>query len=223
MRLHEFRAGRDSIRQEPYRRAMHWFDDADAIAPVLPAIWLVRTDADPRNLTERSALRRGLARRVVARQLGCREDEVVIEHDKAGQPFLALPSARDLHLSLATRAGVVATGLAQHPVGVDVERVDPEALPPLDLLHPEERGFVAATAPAFRPLAFARLWAAKEAYVKALGTGFVRPPESFCVSLLSDDRFSVRDPQHPAKRQGELRLMKNGGQDVLAAAAIVLD
>lgn len=202
---------------------MHWFDDADAIASALPAIWLIRTEAHPRNLTERSALRRGMAQRIVARQLGCREGDVVIDHDKAGQPFLALPDARDLHLSLATRAGVVITGLAQHPVGVDVERVDPEAVPPLDLLHPEERCFLAAAAPAFRPLAFARLWAAKEAYVKALGTGFTRPPESFCVSLLSDDHFSVRDPQHRTERQGALRLMKNGDQDVLVAAAIVLD
>ncbi len=202
---------------------MHWFDDADAIAPALPAIWLVRTEAEPRNLTERSALRRGTARRIMARQLGCREGDVVIDHDKAGRPFLALPSARALHLSFATRAGVVVTGLAQHPVGVDVEHVDPAAVPPLDLLHPEERRFLAAAAPAFRPLAFARLWAAKEAYVKALGTGFTRPPESFCVSLLSGDHFSVRDPRHRTERQGALRLMKNGGQDVLAAAAIVLD
>lgn len=202
---------------------MLWFDDADAFAPALPAIWLVRTDAEPRNLTERSALRRGLARRIVARQLGCPEDDVLIDHDAAGRPLVALPSATGLHLSLATRAGTVAVGLAQRPLGVDVERVDAETKPPFDLLHPEERGMLEAMSPAIRPLAFARLWAAKEAYVKALGTGFVRPPESFCVSLLSDSHFSVRDPEHSTERQGALRLMKNGGQDVLAAAAIVLD
>ncbi|MGX1740907.1 4'-phosphopantetheinyl transferase family protein [Bosea sp. NPDC055353] len=200
---------------------MHWSDDADTVAPALPAIWLVRTDACPHNLTERSALRRGTARQVLARQFGCREDDVVIEHEAAGRPLLALPEA--LHLSLATRAGVVAVGLARHPLGVDVERVDAQALPPLDLLHPDERRLLKATAPPARPLAFARLWAAKEAYVKALGTGFARPPESFCVSLLSEARFGVRDPSRGAEAQGELRLMKSGGQDVLAAAAIVLD
>lgn len=200
---------------------MYWFDDADAIAPALPAIWLVRTDAAPRNLTERSALRRRIARRIVARQVGGMEGDVLIDHDAAGRPLLALPEA--LHLSLATRAGIVAIGLARSPLGVDVERVDAEAATPLDLLHPEERRFLDATSPAARPLAFARLWAAKEAYVKALGTGFVRPPESFCASLLSDAAFSVRDPQHSAERQGACRLIKNGGQDVLAAAAIVLD
>ena len=200
---------------------MHWFDDADAIAPALPAIWLIRTDAEPRNLTERSALRRGNAQRVLARQFGCRQDDIVIEHDPAGRPQLALPGA--LHLSLATRAGTVAIGLAQHPLGVDVERIDAEALPPLDLLHPDERRFLETTAPPARALAFAHLWAAKEAYVKALGTGFTRPPESFCVSLLSETRFGVRDPARRTETQGELCLVKNGGQDVLAAAAIVLE
>lgn len=200
---------------------MHWSDDADTVAPALPAIWLVRTGADPRNLTERSALRRNTARQVLARQLARPESEIVIDHDPAGQPFLALPER--LHLSLATRAGVVAVGLARHPMGVDVERVDWEVASPLDLLHPDERRFLEATELPDRPLAFTRLWAAKEAYVKALGTGFTRPPESFRVSLLSDDRFSVRDPEHGTERQGALRLMKNGDQDVLAAAAIVLD
>ncbi|WP_293798958.1 4'-phosphopantetheinyl transferase superfamily protein [uncultured Bosea sp.] len=199
---------------------MHWSDDADALAPALPAIWLVRTDADPRNLTERSALRRDTARRVLAQQLGCHRNEIVIDHDPAGQPFLARPE--QLHLSLATRAGIVAVGLARHPLGVDVERVDMEGAPPLDLLHPDERRFLEATASPARPFAFARLWAAKEAYVKALGTGFTRPPESFCVTLLSETRFGVLDPLHGTEARGDLRLMKNGGQDVLAAAAIIL-
>lgn len=199
---------------------MHWSEDADAVAPALPAIWLIRTGAAPRNLTERSALRRGTVRRILAQQFGCHQDGIVIDHDPAGRPFLVLPERLDL--SLATRSGIVAVGLAQGPLGVDVERVDAEAKPPLDLLHPEERRFLEATAPPAHPLAFARLWAAKEAYVKALGTGFTRPPESFCVALLPDRRFSVLDPLHDTQAQGELRLMKNGGQDVLAAAAIVL-
>lgn len=211
------------MRREHYRWAMHWFDNADAIAPALPAIWLVRTGVNPRNLTERAALRRGTARQVLARQLGCREDDVVIDHDKAGRPLLALPETPGLHVSLATRAGGVAIGLAQHPLGVDVESVEARAIAPLDLLHPDERRFLEATAPSIRPLVFARLWAAKEAYVKAIGTGFVRPPESFCVSLPSETRFNVFDPLSGTDHQGELRLMKNGGQDVLAAAAIVLD
>ena len=74
-----------------------------------------------------------------------------------------------------------------------------------------------------RALAFARLWAAKEAYVKALGTGFARAPESFAVTLLSPDRFAVTDPQRAGVIEGASRTMKNGGQEILAAAMVVLD
>ena len=200
---------------------MHWFDAADAIAPALPAIWLVRTDARPHNLTERSALRRGLARRIVARQLGCREEDVVITHDAAGRPLLDLPREADLHLSLATRAGIVAVGLAGRPLGVDVEQVDEQTAPPLDLLHPDERSALDAVASTERARSFARLWAAKEAYVKALGSGFRRAPESFAVSLLSETAFRVTDASAPAGFIGSLRAMKNGGHEIMAAAIVI--
>ena len=202
---------------------MHWFDDADAIAPALPAIWLVRTDAKPRNLTERSALRRDTARRIVARQLGCREIDVAIEHDAAGRPLLAAPGASGLCLSLATRSGIVAIGLAQHPLGVDVEAVDAADAPPLDLLHPSERIALDAAAPIERPRVFACLWTAKEAYVKALGSGFRRAPESFAVSLLSEATFRVTDACAPTEAIGAFRSMKNGGHEIMAAAFVVVD
>lgn len=200
---------------------MHWFDDADAIAPALPAIWLIRTGANPRGLAERSALRRGVARRIMASQLGCREGDVAIAHDAAGRPLLDLPRATGLHLSLATRGGIVAVGLARQPLGVDVEQVEERALPPLDLLHPDERTAVAATTANQRAQHFTRLWAAKEAYVKALGSGFRRPPESFAVSLLSDSAFRVIDASAPADFTGTLRAMKNGGHEIMAAAIVM--
>lgn len=200
---------------------MHWFDDADAIAPALPAIWLVRTHAAPRNLTERSTLRRGMARRIVARQLGCREEDVAIAHDAAGRPLLDLPRETGLHLSLATRAGIVAVGLARQPLGVDVEQVDVQAAPPRDLLHPDERRALMEVDTTQRARSFTRLWAAKEAYVKALGSGFRRAPESFAVSLLSETAFRVTDASAPAAFTGALRAMKNGGHEIMAAAIVV--
>lgn len=204
-------------------RAMLWLDSAEGTAPALPAVWLIPTGARPRNLVERSALRRETARHVIARQLGCAEADVVIDHEPAGRPQLVWPGRERLHLSLATRAGIVAIALAERAVGADVERLDVENPPPLDLLHRDEQRFLSATEPALRALAFARLWAAKEAYVKALGTGFERAPESFAITPLSESRFRVIDPVRGSRTEGEMRTMKNGGQDILAAAAIVLD
>jgi phosphopantetheinyl transferase len=200
---------------------MHWLDDVDAITPALPAIWLIRTGANPRGLTERSTLRRGVARLILARQLGCREGEVAIAHDAAGRPLLDRPKGTGLHLSLATRGGIVAVALARQPLGVDVEQVDEKAVPPLDLLHPDERRAVTATDTIQRARHFARLWAAKEAYVKALGAGFRRAPESFAVSLLSETAFRVADAFASADVTGALRTMKNGGHEIMAAAIVM--
>lgn len=202
---------------------MHWLRSIETTAPSYPAVWLIETAQRPRNLVERSQLRRGTAEAVLARQLGCSEDQVAIAHDPAGRPKLAASQAGRLHISLATRAGIVAVALAEKPVGVDVELVDPAGIIPREALHPDEQQMLGAIETGMRPLAFARLWAAKEAYVKALGTGFTRPPESFAVSLSSPERFRVDDPSRGLRADGVLRTIENGGRETLAAAAIVLE
>jgi phosphopantetheinyl transferase len=212
----------DKSHDPVYPAAMIWLSSETEPAPRLPAVWLIATGAEPANLTERSALRRGVARRILAMQANLTEAGVVIDHDEHGRPLLARPAGTGLHLSLATRAGLVAVALAHRPVGVDVERIDPLAPPPLAVLHPRERETLLALPEAARPLAFARIWAAKEAYVKALGTGFARAPDSFSVSLLGDDTFA---PDDLAGRSatGHGRVVRSGGEVTLAAAIVILD
>jgi len=202
---------------------MIWLHSAHETAPALPAAWLIATGARPGNLTERSQLRRETARQIIARQLALPLYEIEIGHDGSGRPLLARPTGRSLNVSLATRAGLVAVALAQPPVGIDIERVDLLAWPPLAALHPNESAMLRELPDAEQALAFARLWAAKEAYVKALGTGFIRAPESFAVSLHSSERFTVADPARPGVTAGVLRTIENGGQEILAAAMVMLD
>lgn len=201
---------------------MIWLTSPTSTSDTLPAAWLVRTDERPANLTERSRLRRGLARDILARQLGLRPESVVIAHDPRGRPLLDIPGVSGLHISLATRAGQVAVALTHEPVGVDVEVVGAANELPLAALHPREQAFLSALGEAERALAFARLWSAKEAYVKALGLGFVRPPESFAVTLQTDGRFEVTDPDRQGRITGHVETMKNGGQEILAAAMVRL-
>ncbi len=205
-----------------YPAAMIWLSSPDDIAANLPAVWLVATPERPATLPERSALRRGVAARVLARQLGLPREAIAIGHDGRGRPLVAQPRGSGLHLSLATRAGVVAVALAHRPVGVDVEAVDATAAPPMGVLHPEEAAWLLAQQPASHALAFARLWSAKEAYVKALGTGFVRTPESFAISLSPEGRLTVRDDAAAAAASGVCRTIENGGQDILAAAIVII-
>jgi 4'-phosphopantetheinyl transferase len=201
---------------------MLWLTAPDAIAPALPACWLIATGARPRNRPQRSALRHRVARDVLARQLGCAPDAITIGHEAGGRPLLLAPERDGLQIALATRDGVVALALAEGPVGVDVERVDPALAPPLAVLHEQERQALAALPEAKRPLAFARLWAAKEAYVKALGTGFAREPARFAVHLEGPELFRVEDPELRLCARGHGLVMKNGGHGDMAAAVIVL-
>lgn len=201
-------------------RGMIWIEDGRVRAPDLPAVWLVATGAAPAGLAGRSRLRRETAARILARQLDRPEGALPIDHLPGGRPVL--PGCEGLHLSLATRAGVVAVGLAGEPVGVDVEEIQQDAPVPLALLHPLEQAELERASAADRTTVFAQVWAAKEAYVKALGTGFARPPESFAVSLLASGRFRVTDPSQPTAAQGWTRLLNGGGRVALAAAVIVL-
>lgn len=200
-----------------------WLTAPDLTAATLPAAWLVATAMQPRNLTERSKLRRDTARAIIARQLGVPLEHIGISHDPKGRPVLETPGGTGLYLSLATRSGIVGVALARGPVGIDVEHVDVTATPPFAALHREEEAALRGFPDEARALAFARLWAAKEAYVKALGTGFARAPESFAVRLLSPDRFEVVDPLRGTGAEGAIRTIENGGQEILAAAMIVLD
>lgn len=202
---------------------MIWLTSPDAIAPHLPAAWLIATGEAPANLVARSALRRGTARTILSRQLRVPAAEIGIAHDANGRPLLEAPGHAGLHISLATRGGFVAIALAQRPVGIDVERVDPALALPLGALHPRERTALLALPAATRALDFARLWSAKEAYVKALGLGFVRAPESFCVILGEDESLAVDDPDCPGVTSGLGRIIKkNGGQEILAAAMVTM-
>jgi phosphopantetheinyl transferase len=196
---------------------------ATETAAGLPALWLIATGQSPGNLAERSALRRATAQAIVASQLGLPPQAVLIGHDPRGRPILERPAGTGMHLSLATRSGLVAVALARGPVGVDVERIDSGSAPPLAVLHPRERAAMLALPEPSRPLAFARIWCAKEAYVKALGLGFMRAPERFAVALKGTGGFSVHDPERPGSVSGTGHVIENGGQESLAAAMIVLD
>lgn len=160
----------------------------DSIRPAdsLPAIWLIGTGEAPRNRPERSALRARISRAVIAAQTGRDAASIVIGHEPAGRPVL--PGV-DLHLSHAARAGFVAVALARSPIGVDVEEVGHGPLP-LAALHRAEQLWLAQIAEDRRAEAFARLWAAKEAYGKWAGTG-LGEPDRFALLATGETGFSV--------------------------------
>lgn len=85
------------------------------------------------------------------------------------------PSVDDSYVrfSLSHSSPMVLLALSSTSVGVDIERVpEPQTVTDVArMLHPKETAELQALDETTRPLAFARVWTRKEAYLKGLGTG----------------------------------------------------
>ncbi len=109
--------------------------------------------------------RRLLLRALAARMLGAEADDVAVAQAPDGPPAVVAP--RPLSAALAARDGWALVVVSPRPVGADIERVEPGAHRPLDLLHPD----MAALLRCADDAAFAAGWAGVEAYLKREGLG----------------------------------------------------
>ncbi len=156
--------------------------------------------------------RRELLADLAARALG---GPVPIRHREGFAPRLPDDAVR---VSCAGRAGLSAAAIARGPVGIDVEAVEPIE-PPYAVLHPDEALFLKALPAAERARAFARLWAVKEAYLKALRLGLSREPSTFRVQLL-EEGARVDDPERGGAG-AVIRMVARDGRE-WAVAVVVL-
>jgi 4'-phosphopantetheinyl transferase len=128
----------------------------------------------------RSFLRNHAAMRVLlAEQLAVAPDRLRLSRDERGKPCLVDDAT--LHFNLSHSASFGALGVSPDPVGVDIERPDGAAYDELaKRLFPYEAAqLVDVSGMCNDPLAFARLWTAKESYLKALGRGLRQRLDSF--------------------------------------------
>ncbi len=128
-------------------------------------------------------------REVLGRYLGEDPAAIALRAREHGKPELAeLPGRLDFNLSHSAGLALVAVTVGR-PVGVDVERIDPDR----DLLalaerglDPEEAAAVRAAAPGTeRASHFYAAWVRREALVKCLGGGLGNPAPAEPVALLS--------------------------------------
>ncbi len=124
------------------------------------------------------------ARRILAGVRGERADAVPLLEGDGRKPRVADDRGPPFNLSHSGPVFVLACG-GHGPVGVDVERVEP--LRDLDgvatrvFLDPERDWMNAAEDQHARLRRFYRLWTAKEAVMKYLGTGFALEPSSIAL------------------------------------------
>ncbi|MCZ7428888.1 4'-phosphopantetheinyl transferase superfamily protein [Micromonospora sp. WMMA1949] len=156
------------------------------VAAAVPADELARyravLDADERRraarlgaetLRDRFTVAHGALRLLAGQATGASPAALAWRPGRYGKPALTGPWA-GLHTSLSYSGDLVAVALSEdRPVGVDIQHVAPGGDPvaaSVRLFHPQEARHVAAGAGhADRALRFTRLWARKEAAVKAAG------------------------------------------------------
>lgn len=148
------------------------------------------------------AVGRSLLRRTLGAYLGADPSGLHFETGPFGK--LSLPSS-PLRFNLSHSGSVLLIALAwDKDVGIDVEHLRSDfAAEELSALvfSPKEQAALCRVLPAERHPAFLRLWTAKEAYVKALGTGLSFPLPQ--LTLMEDaGRYRVEDltagSTHPA-------------------------
>ncbi len=135
-----------------------------------------------------SAAAHGLLKRVLSEKFALDESEISVKKTALGAPFVDF--AADVFVSLSHTDGLVACAVGESEIGVDAEvlmlrrksvekRVFTEAeISLLDAAKDENK-------------AFFTLWTLKEAYLKAIGTGFMQNAKS--VEFLSLEPNIISD------------------------------
>jgi phosphopantetheinyl transferase len=134
--------------------------------------------------------RQFIAGRALARRLICSlgDDQTVpmpIEVDAVGKPFL--PRWPALHLSISHSGDWIACAVANVPIGLDIERINPTRSTG-DLIEQvcskEEQSLFESLSPDRRDRLFTELWTVKEAWLKRRGV-------SLDIGLMRDIRWKA--------------------------------
>jgi 4'-phosphopantetheinyl transferase len=143
---------------------------------------------------------RGWLRTLLARYLNTAPSEIRLAVGLDGKPRLAGGPGR-LRFNLAHSDRVAVCAVAwDREVGVDVERLRPDF--PIDevarsFFSIQERADLAALPRSDRMRAAFDCWTRKEAYLKAVGTGLLRPLDEFDVTVLPGEPLHVHDRRAP--------------------------
>lgn len=174
-------------------------------APVALERILEKTLSDQENLRRQclvhSTLRRrftlshGILRVLLGRYLDIPPAKIAFDYRNAGKPFVEGDAARiQFNMSHSDDLAVYAFG-SNCRLGVDIERI--RSMPDLKgiaklYFNKQEYAELLSLRGAEQTEGFFRCWTRKEAYIKAVGQGFLLPLESFQVSLRTEQPATLR-------------------------------
>lgn len=164
----------------------------------------------------RFTLGRGWLRHVLGAELGLPPEAVEIE-DTGRKPRLR---SGDVHFSLARSADLAVVAVAGFEVGADVEALDggPDGEVGVACTESEAAALRRLPAPG-RAEAFLRLWTAKEAYLKATGSGLAVAPALVEVGVPTGPVAPVREVSGPDPARWWVREFRPGPGFVGAVSA----
>ncbi len=149
---------------------------------------------EPRPHIRRRAVGRRILPHLLASRLRVAPEEIEMDRTPGGKPVLVRPQAPLAFNVSYTRRWFAAALATAGQVGVDVEALD-LTIDAMDVarhhFHASELVHLRSLATADRPLAFYRFWTAKEAVLKALGTGLSLDPRLIEIELMADLRLRV--------------------------------
>lgn len=116
---------------------------------------------------------RVILRHVLGTHLDRDPEDIDIRLDSAGKPRVD-----ECEFSVTRARRLVLVAVADDPIGVDLEAVPEHAVAAeaMSLLHPKERSELEQGPQSDLATDFVRVWARKEAFLKALSTGLARDP-----------------------------------------------
>lgn len=164
--------------------------------------------------------RRAALRSFVAMHFGIEGEAVRIRYDEPGAPRVIEPG--NCFVSVSGRGPLAVLCVASHPAGVDFEPVEDKVPVVEDVLHPSERMAVRAREGAARIEYFLQIWTAKEAYLKALGSGLTHDPAKVAVAFDEERIASITDDgREIGGFDGRLRASIEGGIYMIAACIML--
>jgi phosphopantetheinyl transferase len=169
-----------SLSQDPGGTAA-WLFSLSEVATRLDPTARDTQDIGPRRGAEaqRFLLRRTILRELIGRRCGVAALDVEVGYDAVGRPLVLRPAAA-LFCSLSGRGDHAALALSPHPVGIDIEPLQPGDIP-WAAFAPDEAGELRARPEGERLAAALRLWTVKEAFLKARGSGLLHDPATTIV------------------------------------------
>lgn len=144
----------------------------------------------------RFASMRIVLRSLLAQHLQLPSTYIPLATEPFGKPYLALPDSKlQFNISHSQQFGLIALS-DQHAVGVDIEAVYPlmnQRFLLKEILSSEEQQYCLHSQD---DSAFFKCWTAKEAVVKALGTGIQQPLSTISMLPVADFGYQVSLDQY---------------------------